>query len=133
MGSGLTCVQEHTLCGQIVLVVGEEPVRDFGPYKSLEDAGIELARASLQDAPRVVQQRSLSAVVLDCHPVSGKRRALIRLLRQRRVPFLFYSVEPPAEFSTERGAPFVARPSPPEKMIAAMRYLLPPRCCEWVT
>ena len=117
-------MENHALHGQTVLVVGDELLFGRDVQESLEDAGAQVAQATLEDASGLVQQRSLSAVVLDCHPVSRERRALIRLLRQRDVPFLFYSVEPPADVTTERGAPFIAKPCPPDKMIAAVRYLL---------
>src|ERR1700694_5332815 len=94
-------MQEHALHGQVLLVVGDEPVFPLGLEECLEAAGAQVAQASLQDSPRFIQQGHLSAVVLDCHPVSRERRALIRLLRQRGVPFLFYSEEPPAEVTTE--------------------------------
>ena len=117
-------MKDAALCGHVILVVEDDTLIAFDLQKNLEDAGAQVAHAGVQDALELVAQRSLSAAVLDCHPVSRERRALVRRLKQRGVPFLFYSAQPPADVTTERGAPFIAKPCPPEKIIAAVRYLL---------
>lgn len=119
-------MQERILHRQVVLIVGDDPLSATGLDDGLENTGAEVARVTLQGAQEVVQQRSVSAVVLDCCPASGERRTLVRLLRRRGVPFLSYGVEPPADVTTEQGAPFVAKPCPAEKITAAVRYLLRP-------
>ncbi len=114
----------QALGGQVVLIVEDEPL--FGPalQQGLEAAGAQLARAGLHEAPACVHLMRPSTAVLDCQPASRERRALIRELRKQRVPFIFYSQEPPAHGTTERGVPFVARPCSPETMVAAVRYVL---------
>ena len=111
---------------QVVLVVEDEPLLAVGLQQSLENVGAQVVRAGQHDASRIVDQGNLSVAVMDCHPASAERRALVRRLRQRRVPFLFYSVQPPGSVTTERGAQYVGKPCPPQKIIAAMRYLLRP-------
>ena len=117
-------MQDDALLGQLVLVVEDEPLFAHGLQQCLENAGAQVARPGLLEAPAFVQLATPSAAVLDCHPASRERRALIRLLRQCDVPFLFCSAQPPAHGTTERGAAYIIRPCPPEMLIAAVRYLL---------
>jgi DNA-binding response OmpR family regulator len=112
------------LSGDVVLLVEELPLTTPDLQETLECAGADVLRADLSEALELAQQRSLSAAVIDCHPTSRDRRALLRRLRQRQVPFLFYSLEPPANVTTERGVPFIAKPCSSEKIIAAVRFVL---------
>lgn len=114
----------QALGGQVVLIVEDEPLFGRALQQGLEEAGAQLARAGLREAPACVQLIRPSTAVLDCQPPSRERRALIRELRKQRVPFIFYSAEPPAHSTTERGVPFVPRPCVPEMMVAALRYVL---------
>ena len=118
-----TAMQEAALCGQVILVVEDKPLITRDMRDNLERSGARVLQVGLQDAPEFLQQINVSALVMDCRPVSRERRAFIRQLRRRAVPFLLYGVEPPADVTTERGVVFILKPSSPAKMIAALRYL----------
>jgi DNA-binding response OmpR family regulator len=117
-------MQIGTLRDQVVVVIDDASSFAPGLQESLENAGATVARLPLQDAPKALDEGKLSVAIVDCYPPSRERRALIRRLRQEQVPFLFYSAEPPSDVTTERGAPFIARPCSPAKMVAAVRYLV---------
>jgi len=117
-------MQDRALCGRTVLVVEDELVMAQSLQEALEHAGAEVVGVGLRDAPERIQRQTPSAVVLDCHPPSAERRALIRQLRRLRLPYLFYGIEPPLNFTTERAAPFIAKSCTAEKIVAAVRYLL---------
>ena len=53
-------MQEHVLHGQVLLVVGDEPMFVLGLEECLEAAGAQVSQASLQDSPRFVQQGQLT-------------------------------------------------------------------------
>jgi DNA-binding response OmpR family regulator len=116
-------MQDNELCGQVILVVEDKPLITRDMRESLEKVGARVLPKSLQEASEFIQQTEVSALVMDCRPVSRERRALIRQLRRRSAPFLFYGMEPPADVTTERDILFIAKPSTPAKMIAAIRYL----------
>lgn len=117
-------MQDGSLYRQVVLVVEDEPVIAQSFQEGLEHAGAEVIRAGLKEVPAFIQRRTPSAAILDSDPVSRERRAIVRRLRQLRVPYLFYGTEPRPNVTTERDAPFIAKPCPPEKIVAAVRYLL---------
>jgi DNA-binding response OmpR family regulator len=113
------------LKGERVIVVEDEASAAAVLKNILEGAGAEVILWQLRNAPiGFIDQRNALVAVLDCQPVSRERRALVRGLRQRGIPFVFYGAEPPGHASAERDALFLAKPCPPEKLIAAMRYVL---------
>ena len=116
-------MEDDELCGQVILVVEDNPLNTRDMQENLEKAGALVLQVCLQEASELLQQTNVSALVMDCRPVSRERRAFIRQLRRRPIPFLFYGVEPPADVTTERDIVFIAKPSTPAKMIAAVRYL----------
>ena len=116
-------MKHDELCGQVILVVEDKPLITCDMRESLEKAGARVIQVSLQEASELLQQTNVSALVMDCRPVSRERRAFIRRLRRRPVPFLFYGVEPPADVTTERDIVFISKPCTPAKMVAAVRYL----------
>jgi len=71
----------------------------------------------------------LSAVILDCAAASRERRAIIRRLRERRVPFLIYGVEPPSTVTSGEGAPFVPKPTPPQVLVSTLAALMASTPC----
>ena len=121
-------MQDDELCGQVILLVEDKPQITHDMKESLEKVGARVLQVSLQEASELFQQINVSALVMDCRPVSRERRAFIRQLRRRSAPFLFYGAEPPADVTTERDILFIAKPSTPAKMIAAVRYLARNKC-----
>ena len=117
-------MEGDALSGHVVLVIEDEPSAAQELHDHLKCAGAIIARHDLQGAREHIQQRRLSAAVLDCHPTSRERRALIRSLRQNCVPIIFYGANPPGDVTTERGALFIEKPCSQEKIVAAVRYLL---------
>jgi CheY-like chemotaxis protein len=113
-------VPRRLLEGRSILLVEDVFVPRTELKTALEEAGAEVACADVARAVVYVERPFLSAVVLDCLPGSLERRAIIRRLRELRLPFLIYSAEPPGTVTTGQGAPFVRKPSPPEVLIAAL-------------
>jgi CheY-like chemotaxis protein len=119
-------VPRKNLEGRSILLVDDVSALRSELQTALEEVGAEVACADVARAVVYVERPFLSAVVLDCAPASRERRAIIRRLRERKVPFLIYSAEPPVTVTTGQGAPFVPRPSPPRVLIAALAVLAGP-------
>lgn len=115
---------EQVLLRERILVVDDARLLAVDLREDLEGAGAHVAHVGLKDALGLAQQSKPSLTILVCHPDSAERRALIRQLRQHGLPFVLYGAEPPSEATTERGALFIAKPCPPARMIAAVRFLL---------
>src|SRR5205085_817985 len=91
---------------------------------ALEAVGATVICADCARADVLVERPFLSAAVLDCSPATSERQAIIRRLQDRRVPFLIHSAKPPATITSGLGAAYVAKPSPPEAVVAALAVLL---------
>jgi DNA-binding response OmpR family regulator len=117
-------VEGGALAGHTILLVDDQPSAAAELISALEAAGATVDCAGCARAAVLVERPFLSAAVLDCSPLSGDRRAIIRRLQQRRVPFLIYSTEPPATVTSGLGVPYVAKPSPAESVVAALALML---------
>lgn len=115
---------DDALAGHTILVVDDQPSAAAELLSALEAAGATVDCARCARATVLIERPFLSAAVLDCVPLSGERRAIIRRLQERRVRFLIYSTEPPATVTSGLGAPYVAKPSPPESVVAALALML---------
>lgn len=113
------------LSGRDILIVEDEPLIALDLAAALEDAGANVIRAKTQDAVSAIEARpEICAAVLDARPDSSAHRSVARSLRQRGLPFLFYSTHAPEDVTTVRGAPVVIKPERPEKIVAALMRLL---------
>lgn len=112
------------LAGHTILVVDDQPSAGAELISALRAAGAIVDCAGCARAAVLIERPFLSAAVLDCVPLSGERRAIIRRLQERRVRFLIYSTEPPATVTSGLGAPYVVKPSPPETVVAALALML---------
>jgi DNA-binding response OmpR family regulator len=117
-------VMEQVLLRERILVVDGGPSLAVDLKRVLEGAGAVVARGGLKEALRLAQLSRPSLTILDCHPDSAERRALIRQLRRHGLPFVLYAADPPSDASTERGALFISKPCPPARMVTAVRFLL---------
>ena len=105
-------------------MVEDDPAIRAELETALEDGGAVVSCADVARALVYVERPFLAAVVLDCAPASQERRAIIRRLRERRVPFLIYGAEPPGTVTTGQGSPFVPKPSPPQVLVSALAALI---------
>lgn len=112
------------LAGHTILVIDDQPSAEAELISALRAAGAVVECAGCARASVLVERPFLSAAVLDCVPLSGDRRAIIRRLQERGVRFLIYSAEPPATITSGPAAPYVAKPSPPETVVAALALML---------
>ena len=118
-------VPHSLLEGCSILLVKDDPT--LSDLKTaLGDAGAVITCADLARALVYVERPFLSAAILDCAPASRERRDIIRRLRDRHVPFLIYSTEPPGSVAIGQGAPFVPKPSPTELLVSALAALMSP-------
>jgi DNA-binding response OmpR family regulator len=80
------------LSGRSILVLEDEPLIALDIAESLKSAGANVITAGqLSVALRRAADSDLSAAVLDYKLNDGDTAELCRLLKDRRVPFLFYS------------------------------------------
>jgi DNA-binding response OmpR family regulator len=116
-------VKSSDLFGRVILVVEDEPLIALDLRTALEAAGARVVRTTAQTAPQVAAEQSFSAAILDLRPGSNDHRPIARRLRERDVPFLFYSTHPPEDVTTVRGAPVVLKPQRPNEVVRAVALL----------
>lgn len=112
------------LAGHTVLVMEDEAIIALDLETALVQAGASVARATSANAMQIAAQSPLSAAVLDLQPASSGHRALARLLKQKGVPFLFYSTHGPEDVTTMRGAPVIFKPARSEEIVSALALLI---------
>ena len=74
----------------------------------------------------LVERPFLSAAILACERAPCERRAIVRRLRERRLPFLIYGTQPPDTITSGDGAPFFLKPAPSDDVVRAFTFLLRP-------
>lgn len=111
------------LQGKLILIVEDSPLIALDLQAALESAGALVVCSDCARAVVLVERPFLSAVILDCGPYSSERRAIVRRLSERGVPFMFYGVTPPA-IKSGAGTLFLAKPAPPEKIVATLTLLV---------
>ncbi len=112
------------LVGHTILVMEDEAIIALDLETALAQAGAKVTRATSTNAMEIAAQAPLSAAVLDLQPASGGNRALARLLKQKGVPFLFYSTHGPEDVTTMRGAPVIFKPARSEEIVSALVLLI---------
>jgi DNA-binding response OmpR family regulator len=117
-------MQLHPLAGRRLVIIKDDLASALPLPAELERTGAEVSCVTPRDALELIAHGKISAAVVELQPDSGETRALVRLLGHRHVPFLIHSEEPPPHVTTGRGAPFIAKPCPPQKIIAAITFLV---------
>jgi DNA-binding response OmpR family regulator len=117
-------VKNDTLAGRLILVVEDEPLIAMDVQAALEGAGASVICCNSTDGAQRAEQPGLSAAILDTRPNSGDHRPIARRLRDRGVPFLFYSTHAPEDVTTVRGAPVLLKPERPTEIVASVALLL---------
>lgn len=112
------------LAGTSILIVEDEPLIALDLQTTLEAAGAKVWCATADAATSIADQVALSAAVLDARPSSSEHRPIARKLKEKGVPFLFYSTQAPEDVTTVRGAPVVLKPGRPQDIIGAVKLLL---------
>jgi CheY-like chemotaxis protein len=112
------------LSGRAILVVEDEPLIALDLQTALEGAGATVVTTTARDAAQVVAQQNFSVGILDFRPGSSDHRPIVRRLKERGIPFLFYSTHPPEDVTTVRGAPVVLKPERPKEIVRAIALLL---------
>jgi CheY-like chemotaxis protein len=118
-------IVKDSLLGRVILVVEDEPLIALDVRTVLEAAGAMVVHATARHAAQAADnQQSLSAAILDLRPGSSDHRPIARRLKDRGIPFLFYSTHPPEDVTTVRGAPVVLKPGRPDEIVMAVALLL---------
>src|SRR5262245_16596396 len=82
----------HALAGHSILVVEDEPLIALDLRQSLESAGAHVfAATQLQYAYQLAGHPDLSGAVLDYRLGHGDTAEIGRRLKERGIPFIFYS------------------------------------------
>ena len=109
----------NSLNGLRVLIVEDQPTQAEELKQAFVAAGanvcIETCKGALSSPAA-----DLAAVVLDWLPATVARRDFIRLLRQQKIPYVFYCDPPPTHAIAALGATFVEKPSDPSDVVAAV-------------
>ena len=118
-------LQNDILHGALILVVEDEPLIALDISASLQDAGAEVVRAAnVENALAAIAAHSCSAAVLDYWLGVESGRAVARRLKEKRVPFLYYSGRALDDFTTGTGAPVIAKPAGGREIVGMLRLLL---------
>ena len=112
-----------------VLIVEDEPVIAFGIEELLIDAGFAIAGVAvrLEEALAIIESGICGAAILDANLAGVSAAPAARALTERGVPFLVLS-----GYARNQQAPALLeaalhlhKPCPPERLIQALRCILP--------
>jgi DNA-binding response OmpR family regulator len=118
-------LQNDKLHGALILVVEDEPLIALDISASLQDAGAEVVRAAnVENALAAIAAHRCSAAVLDYWLGGESGRAVARRLKEKHVPFLYYSGRALDDFTTGTGAPVIAKPPGGREIVGMLRLLL---------
>jgi CheY-like chemotaxis protein len=119
---------EHRLRGQQILVVEDEPIIAMELQASLEDDGAEVIgpACTLAAALDLATRAQFSAAILDITLGQETVAPVARLLRQRGIPFLFYSGQTKSDPVRREwpDTPALPKPTPPQRIAQAVAALL---------
>jgi CheY-like chemotaxis protein len=112
-----------SLKGQTILLVEDEFLLALDLTATLEGKGAKVVTATkLADAFSLIEA-GINGAIVDHVLLDGDSRALCERLLERGIPFVNYTGYDIAEGACQHG-PTVAKPAPPEKVIAALQELL---------
>jgi DNA-binding response OmpR family regulator len=112
------------LIGRSILIVEDEPVIAIEVTAAFERAGARVLRTNtLRQALLLVEQRNLSAAVLDHGLTDGDSSKLCERLKELNIPYVLHSgysdVDGPC-----RHARLVSKPADPQVLVTAVQSLL---------
>lgn len=112
------------LAGRVILVVEDEPLIALDIQQAFQDAGASTMSArTLAAALLAVEDRSLSAAIVDHALGDGDSSEICERLKERDVPFVTYS-----GFANLDGAcaeaEHVSKPASPSVLVATVKGLL---------
>jgi len=111
-----------------ILVVEDEAMLAFALEESLIDAGFEIAGVAgrLETALAMIEGSVFDAAVLDANLAGVSAGPAATALKARGLPFIivsgYFLEQLPSAFS---GALCLQKPCPPERIVQALRHLLP--------
>jgi DNA-binding response OmpR family regulator len=118
-------VQDDKLKGALILVVEDEPLIALDICASLEDAGAQVLKAAtVAKALTAIDAHRCSAAVVDFWLGYDTGRAVVRRLKEKNIPFLYYSGRDRDDFTTGSRAPVVSKPAGGREIVGMLRLLL---------
>ncbi len=112
-----------SLKGQTILLVEDELLLSLDLSATLEDKGAKVVTArKLAEAFSLIDT-GINGAIVDHVLSDGDSRALCERLNERGIPFVNYTGYDIAEGACRHG-PTVAKPVPPETVVAALQELL---------
>jgi DNA-binding response OmpR family regulator len=113
------------LQGALILVVEDEPLIALDLSSSLKDAGAQVVQAvNVEGALLAIEAHPCSAAVLDFWLGLETGRAVARRLKERRIPFLYYSGRALDDLTTGSGAPVISKPAGSREIVGMLRLLI---------
>lgn len=109
-----------------ILVVEDDPIVALDLQSILEAAGATVVGPAyeLSEAVSLIEASEVDAAVLDYRLRAGDTLPLVRVLRERRIPFLFLTGDPGSLVEKHVGAIILAKPCRPDHVTSAVRALL---------
>ena len=113
------------LQGALILVIEDEPLIALDLSASLRDAGARVVQAAnVEGALAAIEAHACSAAVLDFWLGEETGRAVARRLKEKRVPFLYYSGRTLDDLTTGSGAPVISKPAGSREIVGMLRLLI---------
>ena len=109
---------------RLILVIEDDPMVAIALESALRGADADVVLTDCARGAVLVERPFLSAAVLDCGRASHDRRATVRRLRERRLPFVIYGTEPPDTITSGDGAPFILKSMPSEEVVRPLAFLI---------
>ena len=119
--------RQRPLRGERILVVDDEILIGLDLEYIFVSAGADVVGpcTTLAEAMHAATSEDLSAAVLDIRLGHQTTEPVARLLDDRRIPFVFYTGQPPATVAHFRGhAPLIVKPAREASLVEAMVQLL---------
>jgi DNA-binding response OmpR family regulator len=113
------------LQGALILVIEDEPLIALDLSASLQDAGAQVVQAAnVAGALLAIDAHQCSAAVLDFWLGPETGRAVARRLKEKRIPFLYYSGRALDDLTTGSGAPVISKPAGSREIVGMLRLLI---------
>jgi DNA-binding response OmpR family regulator len=113
------------LTGALILLIEDEPLIALDLSASLRDAGARVVQAAtVEGALAAIEAHACSAAVLDFWLGFETGRAVARRLKEKRIPFLYYSGRALDDFTTGSGAPVISKPAGAREIVGMLRLLI---------
>jgi len=113
------------LAGFLILLIEDEPLIALDLSASLRDAGARVVQAAnVESALAAIEAHACSAAVLDFWLGFETGRAVARRLKEKRIPFLYYSGRALDDLTTGSGAPVISKPAGAREIVGMLRLLI---------